>query len=142
MKFQSSRNYSELGSCPALNTGHRPLLARSLGDSLSDQLQVHEEFVQTSKGKILVVRQGDPRKPVIVTYHDLGLNHKTNFQVRLPFSTLLIYELWFPLSSSLLLTKRYILLPTKKRAFSLPFQISFHVTSFPTFCLFYCDFIW
>jgi len=80
LKFQSSRNYSELGSCPALNTGHRPLLARSLGDSLSDQLQVHEEFVQTSKGKILVVRQGDPRKPVIVTYHDLGLNHKTNFQ--------------------------------------------------------------
>jgi hypothetical protein len=42
---------------------------------------VHEEFVQTAKGRILVVRQGDPRKPVIITYHDLGLNYSTNFQV-------------------------------------------------------------
>jgi len=80
LKFQaSSRNYSELGSCPSLNSGQRPLLARSLGDSTNDGL-VHEELVQTAKGKILVVRQGDPRKPVIITYHDLGLNYSTNFQ--------------------------------------------------------------
>jgi len=81
LKFQaSSRNYSELGSCPSLNTGQRPLLARSLGDSSNGAGGVHEEFVQTAKGRILVVRQGDPRKPVIITYHDLGLNYSTNFQ--------------------------------------------------------------
>ena len=82
LKFQaSSRNYSELGSCPSLNTGQRPLLARSLGDSSNGTGGVHEEFVQTAKGRILIVRQGDPRKPVIITYHDLGLNYSTNFQV-------------------------------------------------------------
>ena len=87
LKFQaSSRNYSELGSCPSLNTGQRPLLARSLGDATNNGAK-HEEFVQTAKGKILVVRQGDPRKPVIITYHDLGLNYSTNFQVLFSSST-------------------------------------------------------
>ncbi len=41
-----------------------------------------EELVQTTKGKILVARQGDPKKPVLLTYHDLGLNYLSNFQVR------------------------------------------------------------
>ena len=92
LKFQaSSRNYSELGSCPSLNTGQRPLLARSLGDSSNGAGGVHEEFVQTAKGRILVVRQGDPRKPVIITYHDLGLNYSTNFQVNLiPYNNMMI----------------------------------------------------
>ena len=40
-----------------------------------------EEFVQTAKGKILVARQGDPKKPAIITYHDIGLNYLSNFQV-------------------------------------------------------------
>lgn len=80
LRFQSaSKNYSELGSCPSLNSGRRPLLARGVGDEATEGL-VHEEFVQTSKGRILVARQGDPRKPVIITYHDLALNYRTNFQ--------------------------------------------------------------
>jgi hypothetical protein len=40
-----------------------------------------EEMVQTTKGKILVARQGDPKKPALLTYHDLGLNYLSNFQV-------------------------------------------------------------
>ena len=84
LKFQSSgRSYSELGSCPTLNSGQRPLLARSLGGDSATRHHVNEELVQTAKGRILVARQGDTRKPVIVTYHDVGLNYTTNFQVRL-----------------------------------------------------------
>jgi hypothetical protein len=40
-----------------------------------------EEMVETTKGKILVARQGDPKKPALLTYHDLGLNYLSNFQV-------------------------------------------------------------
>ena len=40
-----------------------------------------EEFIQTAKGKILVARQGDTKKPVIITYHDIALNYLSNFQV-------------------------------------------------------------
>ena len=39
------------------------------------------EVVQTPTGKSVVIRQGDPRHPALITYHDLGLNYSTNFQV-------------------------------------------------------------
>ena len=81
LKFQSSsKNYAELGSCPTLNSGSRPLLARGLTDATTDG-SIHEERIPTSKGHILVARQGDVRKPALITYHDLGLNYKTNFTV-------------------------------------------------------------
>ena len=90
-----TKSYNELGSCPSLNSGRRPLLARNVGrnttaDALGDDAAIFgtahdtgavEEFVQTAKGKILVARQGDPKKPVIITYHDIGLNYLSNFQV-------------------------------------------------------------
>ena len=80
LRLQSSKNYSELGSCPTLHSGSRPLLARTL---LSEEANKPvEEMVQTATGKILVARQGDPRRPAIITYHDVGLNYLTNFQVR------------------------------------------------------------
>ena len=41
-----------------------------------------EETVQTATGPIVVAREGDPRKPAIVTYHDLALNYLSNFSVR------------------------------------------------------------
>ena len=41
-----------------------------------------EEMVQTATGPIMVAREGDPRKPAIVTYHDLALNYLSNFSVR------------------------------------------------------------
>lgn len=119
----SSKNYSELGSCPSLNSGRRPLLTRTIGgggggggsNSRNSSLKgrsrygsstppprdgvqtdervfvnfngtsscresTKEELVQTSKGPILVARHGDPKKPVLITYHDIGLNYLSNFQ--------------------------------------------------------------
>ena len=43
----------------------------------------NEEKIETDFGTILVAQQGADyklRKPVIITYHDIGLNHVTNFQ--------------------------------------------------------------
>ena len=71
----------------------------SSGDALGDDAAIFgtaqdtgtvEEFVQTAKGKILVARQGDPKKPIIITYHDIGLNYLSNFQVGL---TIVLYLL-------------------------------------------------
>ncbi|KAK8750637.1 hypothetical protein OTU49_014931 [Cherax quadricarinatus] len=39
-----------------------------------------KETVDTQHGPITVAVTGDTSKPVILTYHDLGLNHVTNFQ--------------------------------------------------------------
>ncbi len=44
--------------------------------------KVHEEVVEVTGGcKVTVVRSGDPAKPAMLTYHDLGLNYVSNFQV-------------------------------------------------------------
>jgi hypothetical protein len=56
-------------------------LARSIIQSENESEKAIEEMVQTTKGKILVARQGDPKKPALLTYHDLGLNYLSNFQV-------------------------------------------------------------
>lgn len=40
-----------------------------------------KEMVETRHGPITIAIAGDRTKPVILTYHDLGLNHVTNFQV-------------------------------------------------------------
>jgi len=39
-----------------------------------------EEMVETSTGNVLVAYSGDRKKPVLLTYHDLGLNYISNFQ--------------------------------------------------------------
>ena len=87
LRFQS-KNYSELGSCPALSGGHRPLLARTIPGAAASSSEDGasrpvEEMVQTATGRIMVAREGDPRKPAIITYHDLALNYLSNFQVRM-----------------------------------------------------------
>lgn len=51
-----------------------------------DNSKYTEEMVETTQGmgvtrKMLVAWTGDRRKPAIVTYHDLGLNYISNFQV-------------------------------------------------------------
>ena len=46
-------------------------------------LAPHEERVMTSSGSILVAHQGADlaeKKPIIITFHDLGLNHASNFE--------------------------------------------------------------
>ena len=60
-----------------MNSGRRPLLARNVGGTSSgatsrddsaifgagEDSGAVEEIVQTAKGRILVARQGDPKKP-------------------------------------------------------------------------------
>jgi hypothetical protein len=41
----------------------------------------HEEVVETLRGSITVAWKGNKAKTAMVTYHDLGLNHVSNFQV-------------------------------------------------------------
>ena len=96
LRLQSSKQYSELGSCPSLGTAGgtgnvvstansgRPLLATRTTLNAAQDSAFVEEKVQTATGSIVVARQGDPKKPAILTYHDIGLNYLANFQVRVP----------------------------------------------------------
>lgn len=59
-------------------------LMRSL--SRSDDAFTEERIELPGGGSILVAHQGADhrgaiKKPVLITYHDIGLNHVTNFQV-------------------------------------------------------------
>lgn len=58
-------------------------------------LATSEELVETSYGNVVVAHQGAERKaktPLILTYHDVGLNHSLNFEgfFDLPENKLLI----------------------------------------------------
>ena len=57
-------------------------LTECINRSLVKDTQYTEELVETSTGKVLVARAGErnPSKPVILTYHDLGLNYVSNYQ--------------------------------------------------------------
>lgn len=57
--------------------------ARSLDKNAS---LYKEERVETPRGSILVAVQGDRSKPAILSFHDLGLNHVSNFQAFFNFS--------------------------------------------------------
>ena len=49
---------------------------------IDQSLAVNEEIIETSFGCILVAHQGcdlSQEKPVFVTFHDLGMNHSSNF---------------------------------------------------------------
>jgi len=48
--------------------------------SLAKETEYIEEMVETSTGRVLVAHSGDRSKPVILTYHDLGLNYVSNYQ--------------------------------------------------------------
>lgn len=72
----------------ALGSG---LFQRSVLDSTSIELhprpvscdQLYESphhFINTVCGRIKVTVQGNPKNPVIITYHDVGLNHKSCFE--------------------------------------------------------------
>ena len=56
-------------------------LMRSL--SISEEDQMNMDKIETKFGPLSVFRQGrEPadNRPVLITYHDLGLNHVSNFQ--------------------------------------------------------------
>jgi len=48
--------------------------------NLGNDTKYTEEMVETSHGQVLVAWAGDRSKTPILTYHDLGLNHTSNFQ--------------------------------------------------------------
>jgi len=48
--------------------------------SLAKDNEYNEEKVVTAKGTVLVAWKGDRTKPALITFHDLGLNHVSNFQ--------------------------------------------------------------
>lgn len=48
--------------------------------TLTKDVAYTEEVVVTAKGSVTVAWKGDRTKPAMVTYHDLGLNHVSNFQ--------------------------------------------------------------
>ena len=56
-------------------------LASPLNRTMVKDAAYTEETVETPQGQVLVAWTGDRRKPAIVTYHDLGLNYISNFQV-------------------------------------------------------------
>ena len=68
LKFLAKTSYEEIGP---------------LNKTLPVLPQVdRREVVQTPRGgKSVVIRQGNPCHPALITYHDLGLNYSTNFQV-------------------------------------------------------------
>lgn len=54
-------------------------MTRSLSKDTASML-MQENKVDTANGAMMVAVQGDPTKPAIITYHDLGLNHTACFQ--------------------------------------------------------------
>ena len=62
-------------------------LAAPVTRTLAKDIAYTEEVVVTAKGSVTVAWKGDRTKPAMLTYHDLGLNHVSNFQVFIPLSS-------------------------------------------------------
>ena len=56
-------------------------LQAPLNRTLTKDAAYTEETVTTPQGNVTVAWKGDRSKPAILTYHDLGLNYISNFQV-------------------------------------------------------------
>ena len=79
----SSRRYSSLSSTatgPPQQLTSRPLLSRGFLSSDS-VISYQRDVLDTGKGSITVYRCGKDTGPAIITFHDLGLNYLSNFQV-------------------------------------------------------------
>jgi len=72
-----STNYSR-SSCPNLTgiTAGPVLSCTLLNTSEND----NEDLLNTPHGTLTVAKEGNPRGPAIITLHDIGLNHSSNFQ--------------------------------------------------------------
>ena len=86
-----STNYSR-SSCPNL-TGitSSPLLSCTL---LKTSDKNNEDLLKTPHGTVTVAKEGNPRGTAIITLHDLGLNHCSNFQVKLDLIQFVLYLLF------------------------------------------------
>lgn len=56
-------------------------LSDPVNRTLAKESEYCEEKVVTAKGTVSVAWKGDRTKPALLTYHDLGLNYISNFQV-------------------------------------------------------------
>ncbi|XP_030637068.1 protein NDRG1b isoform X1 [Chanos chanos] len=54
---------------------------QSLRDAVQNQFLAREDNVETPFGKVHCIMRGTPKgnRPILLTYHDIGLNHKTCF---------------------------------------------------------------
>lgn len=75
-KIKMTKNGGEAGYV-SLGSSLQPLLDPSQVPSEASEVSV---MVQTATGRAQVVRQGNPKLPAILTYPDIGLDHKANFQ--------------------------------------------------------------
>ena len=56
----------------------RPLLTRTIPTA---SINTNEDLLITPHGTVKVSKAGNPSGPAILTFHDLGLNSASNFQV-------------------------------------------------------------
>lgn len=76
----ATRDSSADAEFSSIGDANFPLISYS---KFERTLGSREELVETSYGTIVVAHQGAERtekKPVIVTYHDIGMNHSLNFE--------------------------------------------------------------
>ena len=59
---------------------HQTITVSLLSSDCDADYELHE--VSTPHAVLRVAREGNITGPVIITFHDLGLNHVTNFKVR------------------------------------------------------------
>ena len=65
-------------------------LAAPVTRTLAKDVAYTEEVVATAKGNVTVAWKGNRTKPAMLTYHDLGLNYVSNFQVEFLFLLILL----------------------------------------------------
>ena len=70
------------GTIQRLSTDFARRLSTDLGRRLCTDRSYTEVVVTTSKGPLTVAWKGNRANPALVTYHDFGMNHVSNFQVK------------------------------------------------------------
>ena len=71
----------------------RSILTFLLSSDCDSEYELHE--VSTPHAVLRVAREGNTTGPVIITFHDIGLNHLTNFKVRMISLSLLFLMIHF-----------------------------------------------
>jgi len=73
------------GTLQRLSTDFARRLSTDLGRRLCTDRSYTEEVIMTLKGPVTVAWKGNRENPALVTYHDFGMNHVSNFQVMINY---------------------------------------------------------